>query len=382
MPQLRIYTPLTDEVVESLHIGQRVLLNGVVYTGRDAAHKKMVELLDKGEELPIPLQGQVIYYVGPSPAKPGRVIGSAGPTTSGRMDPYAPVLIELGLRGMIGKGLRAAPVVEAMKKYGAVYFAAIGGAGALLAKRIKKAEVVAYPDLGPEAIYRLEVEDFPVVVALDSGGRVREVAADGHLRRAGRARERGRRMALVPQTEHTPFDYTVLEYVLMGRAPHLPPLEMPTSADTAIALSALEQVGIASLAERPVPQLSGGERQLMLLARALAQIAGNERLPLERGDEGALLLLDEPTAHLDLRNKARLIAIMRRLREAGVTLLMTNHEPDIVLAVADDVLLLEAGAPPLFGARDQVFTAEALTRIYQHPIRLVQVDGRQQVVWT
>jgi len=196
------------------------------------------------------------------------------------------------------------------------------------------------------------------------------------------ARERGRRMALVPQTEHTPFDYTVLEYVLMGRAPHLPPLEMPTSADTAIALSALEQVGIASLAERPVPQLSGGERQLMLLARALAQIAGNERLPLERGDEGALLLLDEPTAHLDLRNKARLIAIMRRLREAGVTLLMTNHEPDIVLAVADDVLLLEAGAPPLFGARDQVFTAEALTRIYQHPIRLVQVDGRQQVVWT
>ncbi len=198
------------------------------------------------------------------------------------------------------------------------------------------------------------------------------------------ARERGRLMALVPQTEHTPFDYTVLEYVLMGRAPHLPPLEMPSPADAAIALNALEQVGIASLAERPVPQLSGGERQLMLLARALAQIAGGDRLPssLEGERTGALLLLDEPTAHLDLRNKARLIAIMRRLREAGVTLLMTNHEPDIVLAVADDVLLLEAGVPPLFGALEQVFTAEALTRIYQHPIRLVEVDGRRQVLWT
>lgn len=171
MPQLRIYTPLTDEVVESLHIGQRVLLNGVVYTGRDAAHKKMVELLDKGEELPIPLQGQVIYYVGPSPAKPGRVIGSAGPTTSGRMDAYAPRLLALGLKGMIGKGKRAPEVVEAMKKYKAVYFAAVGGAAALLARRVKSCRVVAYPELGPEAIHELVVEDLPVIVVNDVMGR-------------------------------------------------------------------------------------------------------------------------------------------------------------------------------------------------------------------
>jgi iron complex transport system ATP-binding protein len=193
-------------------------------------------------------------------------------------------------------------------------------------------------------------------------------------------RERGRRLALVPQTEHTPFDYTVLEYVLMGRAPHLPPLEMPSEKDAEIARSALEQVGLEALADRPVPQLSGGERQLMLLARALAQLSPAS--PTSRLETSYLLLLDEPTAHLDLRNKARLIQIMRRLRDSGVTLLMTNHEPDVVLASADDVLLLEAGAPPQFGPLDEVFTAEALSRVYGLPIRLIQVDGHRQVLWT
>ncbi len=181
--------------------------------------------------------------------------------------------------------------------------------------------------------------------------------------------ERGRWLALTPQSEHTPFDYTVLEYVLMGRAPHLPPLGMPTAADYAIALRAVEQVGLAALAERPVPQLSGGERQLMLLARAIAQ-------------QPKLLLLDEPTAHLDLHNKAQLIRIMRELRSQGCTLLMTNHEPEVVLAVADDVLLMEAGQPPQFGPLESVFTEAALSRIYRLPIRLVQVDGRLQVLWT
>ncbi|AEG14942.1 Fe-S-containing hydro-lyase [Desulfofundulus sp. TPOSR] len=167
MLQIRLTTPLTDEVVEKLRIGQRVLLNGILYTARDAAHKKMVELLDRGEELPIPIKGQVIYYVGPSPAKPGRVIGSAGPTTSGRMDPYAPRLIALGLKGMIGKGKRSPEVIKAMKQYKAVYFAAVGGAAALLARAIKSCRVVAYPELGPEAIHELVVEDFPVIVVND-----------------------------------------------------------------------------------------------------------------------------------------------------------------------------------------------------------------------
>lgn len=149
--------------------------------------------------------------------------------------------------------------------------------------------------------------------------------------------ERGRWLALAPQSEHTPFDYSVLDYVLMGRAPHLPPLAMPTAADYEIALSALEQVGMAALADQPAPQLSGGERQLMLAARAIAQ---------------------QPR------------------------LLMTNHEPEVVLAVADDVLLMEAGQPPVFGPLDQVFTEAALSRIYQLPIRLVEVEGRKQVLWT
>lgn len=191
-------------------------------------------------------------------------------------------------------------------------------------------------------------------------------------------RERGQRMALVPQTEHTPFDYTVLEYVLMGRASHLPPLGMPSAADTAIALNALQQVGLEHLAQRPVPQLSGGERQLMLLARALAQLTPSH----SSLSTSHLLILDEPTSHLDLRNKARLIEILRRLRDAGVTILMTNHEPDVVLALADDVLLMETGKTPQFGALDEVFTAEALSRVYDLPIRLVQVNGHKQVLWT
>jgi iron complex transport system ATP-binding protein len=153
---------------------------------------------------------------------------------------------------------------------------------------------------------------------------------------------------------------------------------MPSAADNEIALNALDQVGIAALAYRPVPQLSGGERQLLLLARALTQLAN----PQSPTSNHHLLLLDEPTAHLDLHNKFRIIEIMRRLRDSGVTLLMTNHEPDVVLAVADDVLLMESGIPPQFGTLDEVFTAEALSRIYGLPIRLVQVNGHRQVLWT
>lgn len=170
MGVIKLTTPLKDEDVERLKIGDAVLLNGVVYTGRDAAHKRLFELLKKGEDLPIDIEGQVIYYVGPAPAKPGYVIGSAGPTTSYRMDPYAPALIERGLKGMIGKGNRGEEVREAMRKYKAVYFAATGGAGALIAKSIKSSEIVAYEDLGPEAVRKLAVEDFPVIVANDCYG--------------------------------------------------------------------------------------------------------------------------------------------------------------------------------------------------------------------
>jgi len=167
---IRLKTPLSDADVEKLKAGDKVLLNGVIYTGRDAAHKRLYDLLMEGKPLPIDVKGQVIYYVGPAPAKPGQVIGSAGPTTSGRMDAYSPKLIEIGLKGMIGKGMRKKEVVEAMKKHKAVYFAATGGAGALLAKAIKKAQVVAYEELGPEAINRLEVENFPVIVVNDTKG--------------------------------------------------------------------------------------------------------------------------------------------------------------------------------------------------------------------
>jgi fumarate hydratase subunit beta len=164
-------TPLTDEAVTSLEIGDKVFLSGVVYSARDAAHKRLIDLLDAGKPLPFDPQGQVIYYVGPSPAKPGRVIGAAGPTTSYRMDAYAPRLMELGLKGMIGKGKRAPAVKEAMVKYKAVYLGGTGGAGALIARAIKEVEIIAYEELGPEAIRRMVVENFPAVVINDTQGR-------------------------------------------------------------------------------------------------------------------------------------------------------------------------------------------------------------------
>jgi len=167
---IRLKPPLSDEVVERLKIGDRIFINGVIYTGRDAAHKRLFDLLQEGKDLPFDIKGQIIYYVGPTPAKPGQTFGSAGPTTSYRMDAYSPPLIEKGLKGMIGKGMRSDAVKEAMKKHKAVYLAATGGAGALLGKRVKKAQVVAYEDLGPEAIRRLEVEDLPVIVINDIYG--------------------------------------------------------------------------------------------------------------------------------------------------------------------------------------------------------------------
>ena len=167
---VRISTPLSNQDTEGLKIGDEVLINGVIYTGRDAAHKRLVDLIKENKRLPFEVAGQIIYFVGPTPPKPGHVIGSAGPTTSYRMDAYSSYLIAKGLKGMIGKGARSEEVVEAMKKHKCVYFAAIGGAGALLAKSIKKAEVIAYEDLGPEAIRRLEVEDFPAIVAQDTYG--------------------------------------------------------------------------------------------------------------------------------------------------------------------------------------------------------------------
>jgi len=165
-----IQLPLTREKAASIKSGDTVYLTGEVYTARDAAHKRIVELLREGKEPPFPIEDAVIYYVGPTPAKPGQAIGSAGPTTSSRMDTYAPQLLSLGLRGMIGKGKRSAQVLAAMKEAGAVYFGAIGGAGALLANRIKTCEVIAFPDLGPEAVHRLYVEDFPVVAIIDTTG--------------------------------------------------------------------------------------------------------------------------------------------------------------------------------------------------------------------
>ena len=165
-----ITLPLTREKARELKAGDSCLLSGVIYTARDAAHKRLCALADEGKELPFPVKDATIYYVGPTPAKPGQAIGSAGPTTSYRMDAYSPTLIAQGLTGMIGKGKRGPEVVEAMKEHGAVYFGAIGGCGALLSNCIKKAEIVCYEDLGAEAIRRLEVEDFPVVVIIDSEG--------------------------------------------------------------------------------------------------------------------------------------------------------------------------------------------------------------------
>ncbi len=170
MDIIRIATPLDEKAAEKLRAGDQVLITGVIYAARDAAHKRMVEVLDRGEKLPFDIRDQVIYYMGPTPARPGQVIGAAGPTTSGRMDSYTPRLLAAGLRGMIGKGNRSQQVKEAIKKYKAVYFAAIGGAGALASKCIKKAETIAYEDLGAEAIRRLEVEDFPVTVINDIYG--------------------------------------------------------------------------------------------------------------------------------------------------------------------------------------------------------------------
>jgi fumarate hydratase subunit beta len=166
----KITTPLTDDVIEQLHSGDDVQITGTIYVGRDSAHKRMIAALDAGEELPLNPQGQIIYYMGPSPARPGRPIGSAGPTTSYRMDPYAPRMLEVGLKGMIGKGNRGSEVREALKRHKAVYFAAIGGAAALIADSIKEAEVIAYEDLGAEALRKLRVEDFPAIVVNDMYG--------------------------------------------------------------------------------------------------------------------------------------------------------------------------------------------------------------------
>jgi len=178
----RITLPLTDETLKELKAGDEVLLTGVIYAARDAAHKRMIEALDQGKPLPFDIRGQTIYFMGPTPARPGHPIGSAGPTSSGRMDSYSPRLIAEGLKGMIGKGMRSQAVKEAMKQYKAVYFGAVGGAGALASKSIRKAEVIAYEELGAEAVRRLEVEDFPVTVVNDIYG--------GNLYHQGKAKYR------------------------------------------------------------------------------------------------------------------------------------------------------------------------------------------------
>lgn len=171
MPKIvKLTTPLSDQDIEKLRIGDTVLVNGVIYTGRDAAHKRLIDLLMTGQELPFDPKGQIMYYVGPSPARPGRVIGAAGPTTSYRMDSYAPQLLDLGLKAMIGKGKRSPEVIAAIVKNKAVYLGATGGAGALISQCIKEARVIAYEDLGPEAIRRLVVEDLPTVVINDCLG--------------------------------------------------------------------------------------------------------------------------------------------------------------------------------------------------------------------
>jgi len=184
---IHIQTPLTREKVRQLKAGDSCLITGTIYTARDAAHKRLCELVAQGKELPMDIENAIIYFVGPTPAKPGQAIGSAGPTTSYRMDAYSPALIAIGQTGMIGKGKRSADVVDAMKEHGAVYFGAIGGCGALLSKCIKKAEIVAYEDLGAEAIRKLEVEDFPVVVIIDSeGNNLYETGRQEYLNALGR----------------------------------------------------------------------------------------------------------------------------------------------------------------------------------------------------
>ena len=167
---INITLPLTDNTIKTLKAGDTVLLSGTLYAARDAAHKRLAESLDRGEPLPFDIKGQTIYYMGPTPAPPGRVIGAAGPTTARRMDAFTPRLLAAGLKGMIGKGVRTQEVKDAMKKYGAVYFGATGGAGALISKRIVKSEVIAYPELGPEAVLKIEVKDFPATVIVDNNG--------------------------------------------------------------------------------------------------------------------------------------------------------------------------------------------------------------------
>ncbi|GLI54177.1 Fe-S-containing hydro-lyase [Thermodesulfovibrio yellowstonii] len=168
--RIKVETPLTDEVIEQLKAGDLVLINGYVYTARDAAHKRLVELINNNKTLPFELKGQIIYYVGPTPAPPGKAIGSAGPTTSSRMDSYTPLLLSSGLKGMIGKGQRSEEVIRAIKKYKAVYFLATGGAGALLSRHIVSAEEIAFPELGTESIKKLLLKDFPAIVAIDCHG--------------------------------------------------------------------------------------------------------------------------------------------------------------------------------------------------------------------
>ena len=171
MPSIkRLKTPLTEEKIKTLRVGQRTLISGVIYTARDAAHKRLISAIDAKEKLPIPIDGQIIYYAGPSPTRPGEIIGSAGPTTATRVDVYTPKLLANGLKGMIGKGYRTLEVRSAMKNYGAIYFVTVGGAAALISQRITAVETIAYEDLGTEAIRRLTVEDFPVLVANDFYG--------------------------------------------------------------------------------------------------------------------------------------------------------------------------------------------------------------------
>ena len=170
MSEKKIRLPLTDEVIRELHTGDRVLLTGTIYTGRDEAHLYLCRMLERGEELPVDLRGQTIYYVGPCPAKPGQVIGSCGPTTSGRMDGFAPRLLDMGLAAMIGKGVRSGSVVDSIVKNGAVYLCAVGGAGALIAKSIKAVEEIAFPELGCESVKRMTVEDMPLIVGIDCRG--------------------------------------------------------------------------------------------------------------------------------------------------------------------------------------------------------------------
>ena len=184
---MKITSPLSREAARSLKAGDSCLISGVIYTARDAAHKRLCELVEAGKELPMDVKDSIIYFVGPTPAKPGQAIGSAGPTTSYRMDAYSPTMIQQGLTGMIGKGKRGPEVISAMKEHGAVYFGAIGGCGALLSKCIKKAEIIAYEDLGAEAIRRLEVEDFPAIVIIDSeGNNLYETGRAAYLAQCGK----------------------------------------------------------------------------------------------------------------------------------------------------------------------------------------------------